>query len=76
METRKKRSDAGKPRVTITRPPMKVTIYLAGHGDEAKIANAIDSDLKVKKKINTLANRKDVLVEWLKDYLGLGETKP
>lgn len=67
----KVRSDQGKPRVTVTRPPKRVTLYLAGHGSEAKIANALETDLKLKKRSDPDANELDVLKDWLHDHLGL-----
>lgn len=68
---RKPRSDKNKPRVRATRQPKTLMIYLAGHGIEAKVLNAIEGDLARKKKEDPDANEKTILMEWLTDYLGL-----
>jgi hypothetical protein len=71
MMGEKTRSDKGKPRVTAIRPPKRITLYLAGHGAEAKIANALEADVKRKKRDDPDANEQDVLKDWLCDHLGL-----
>lgn len=71
MMPEKTRSDKGKPRVTAIRPPKRITLYLAGHGTEAKIAKALEDDVKLKKKSDPDANEQDVLKDWLCDHLGL-----
>lgn len=66
-----KRKDAGRPRVAVSRPPKRISIYLAGHGVEAKISKKIDDDLILKLKAQPDATEKDVLMDWITDYLGL-----
>lgn len=73
MMPEKTRSDKGKPRVPATRNPKRITLYLAGHGDDAKIANAIETDVERLEKNDPFVNEQDVLKDWLRDYLGLNK---
>jgi hypothetical protein len=72
-KTREPRKDKGSKRVPAVQDPERITLYLAGHGVEARIASALKADLKLKKKQNpdAIITKQDILKDWLCDHLGL-----
>ena len=70
-DDQKKRKDAGVPRVKTTRDAKRLSVYLAGYGVEAKIATAIENDIKILRKDDPDANEQDVLKNWVAEHLGL-----
>jgi len=65
------RSDKGKPRKKLIREPKRLTLYLAGYGSEAMIANALEEEVARKNEEHPGLNviDQDVLKDWLRERL-------